>query len=147
MIYRDITYTDYNGETVTDRFYFNLSRAELLRLDIKSKDGLYKYMQRIVNSGDNAAIWSMFEEFVTLAVGKKSVDGRRFDKSDEAKKDFLESDAYSEFLYMLMSGNYGTDPNYAANFINGIIDEEAINKSLEKLKGSDLRLVKSTENA
>ena len=33
MIYKDITYTDYNGVTRTERHWFHLSKAELTDMD------------------------------------------------------------------------------------------------------------------
>lgn len=147
MIYRDITYTNYDGEEITDRFYFNLSRADLIRMDMQSGGDLASYMKKVVESGDNEAIWSMFEKIVTLSVGKKSIDGKRFDRSTEAKKDFLESDAYSEFLYMLMTDNYGTEPNYAQKFVSGLVDEQSMNRSLKKIEEYRAKLGEQNANS
>ncbi len=133
MIYRDITYTDYNGEERTDRFYFNLSRADLIRMQFSDKDGFEKKIQRIIDSHDNEQIWNTFEDIVYRAVGEKSADGRRFDKSVEAKKNFVDSEAYSEFIYMLMTGNYGKDPEYAAKFVSSLVDQESIDKVMAKM--------------
>ena len=134
MIYRDITYTDYNGNERTDRFYFNLSRAELLRMQFtENGEGLEKKLQNIIKSNNNELIWKTFEEIVYNAVGIKSVDGKQFDKSVNAKKQFTESEAYSEFLYMLMTGNYGKDPDYASKFISGLIDQEALNNTMKRI--------------
>ena len=42
MIKRPITYTDYDGNKVTEVFYFNLNRFEWLELETYTRGGLIK---------------------------------------------------------------------------------------------------------
>ncbi len=121
MISRTIDYVDYNGNERSDTFYFHLSRAELWRLQIGENGEFSRKIQALIDEKNQAEIWKMFEELVRMAVGKKSIDGKRFDKSDDAKADFLESEAYSEFIEMLMTGDHGKNANYASDFVNGLI--------------------------
>ena len=74
-----------------------------------------------MDSEDNEAIWDTMEKVLRMSVGKKSPDGKKFDRSKEAKSDFFDTEAYSEFIQMLMTGNNGKDPTYAADFFNGLI--------------------------
>lgn len=121
MISRTITYTDYNGEEQTDTFYFHLSKADVWRLEIGNNMQFTEKIERLMKEQNQAEIWKIFESIVEMSVGKKSVDGKRFDRSYEAKADFLESEAYSQFIELLISGDYGKNPNYAADFINGLV--------------------------
>lgn len=117
MYVKQITYTDFDGEERTERFYFNLTKAELLKMEINTAGGLRNKVERIVAAKDNQEIWNMFEQIVDLSFGKKSDDGRRFIKSPEILADFKDTNAYSEFIVSLFEeGN-------AADFINGLVEE------------------------
>lgn len=138
MISETIKYIDYNGNEREDTFYFNLSKSEIWRLEIGEKGEFTKRIQAMSSEMDQSKIWNLFEEVVTMAVGKKSEDGRRFDKSPEAKAEFLESEAYSEFLEMLLTGDHGKDPQFAEKFLNGLISSASANTS----NAANLQVVK-----
>ena len=40
MLKRNITYEDFDGNTVTEAFYFNLSKAELMEMEFTRAGGL-----------------------------------------------------------------------------------------------------------
>lgn len=128
MIALPIKYVDYNGTEQEEKFYFHLSYAEIIRLELDDKNGFRAKMQTLIESNNQKAIWDTLEEIVRMAVGKKSPDGKRFDKSYEAKADFLESEAYSSFIRSMIE-----DSTYAAEFINGLVstsDKQAVNQSI-----------------
>lgn len=116
MIGLNIKYTDYDGVERNEKFYFHLSYADLIRLELTDKDGFRSKIQKMIDSEDQQEIWRTLESIVQQSVGKKSLDGKRFDKSYEAKADFLESEAYSSFIRRMIE-----DANYAAEFVNGLI--------------------------
>lgn len=116
MIKKTIEYVDYNGENRKEEFYFNLSKAEVMELEMSKNGGLSEYIQRIVKSSDNAAIISLFKEIICKAYGEKSLDGKRFIKNKELTDAFVQTEAYSE-LFMELA----TNADEAAAFINGII--------------------------
>lgn len=116
MIKKTIEYVDYNGENRKEEFYFNLSKAEVMELEMSKNGGLSEYIQRIVKSSDNAAIMALFKEIICKAYGEKSLDGKRFIKNKELTDAFVQTEAYSE-LFMELA----TNANEAAAFINGII--------------------------
>lgn len=138
MISRTISYVDYDGERQEDTFYFHLSRADVWRLEIGSKGKFRRYIERLMEEKDQAEIWKVFEDIVQTSVGKKTADGKRFDRSASAKADFLESEAYSEFIEMLITGDHGNNPNYAADFINGLV---ATAEAPAQTPSPDLKLV------
>lgn len=128
MIALPIKYIDYDGVEREEKFYFHLSYAELIRLELTGKDGFKAKMQRLIESNNQQEIWNTLEEIVRVSVGKKSPDGRRFDKSYEAKADFLESEAYSSFIRSMLE-----NATYAAEFVNGLIatsDKQAVNQTI-----------------
>lgn len=116
MLKKSITYTDYNGNKRTENFYFNLSKAEIMEMELSTSGGLAESIQRIVDAQDSPAIVKTFKDLVLKAYGIKSDDGKRFIKSDEIATAFSQTEAYSQ-LFMELA----TDADKAAEFINGIV--------------------------
>lgn len=119
MLKKTITYTDYNGLERTEDFYFNLTKAELVKMELGTAGGLGEAMQKIANGMDAPKIVQFFEDFVLTAYGEKSDDGRRFIKNDEVRENFKCTEAYS-ILFMELSH----DADKAAEFLNGIIPKD-----------------------
>jgi len=116
MLKKTITYTDYNGSERTEDFYFNLSKAEIMEMEMSTAGGLTEMIQKIVAAQDAPAIMKVFKELILKAYGEKSPDGKRFIKSDEISTAFSQTEAYSQ-LFMELA----TDADAAAKFVNGII--------------------------
>lgn len=119
MIKKTITYTDYNGIERTEDFYFNLSKAEIMEMEMSTTGGLAEMIQKIVAAQDAPAIIKVFKDLVLKAYGEKSADGRSFRKVDSNGNplyvNFMETEAYSQ-LFMELA----TDADAAAKFVNGI---------------------------
>lgn len=129
-----ITYTDYEGETRTEDFFFNLNKAEVLELEMSWDGGLQKFLQRIVNEKDQKRIIEMFKMIVLKSYGEKSMDGKKFLKVDDqgrslAQLNFVPTEAYSE-LFMKLA----TDEKAASDFINGIIPKNITEDHKEPAK-------------
>lgn len=115
MIKKSITYTDYEGTERTEDFFFNLSKAECMEMELSTNGGLQNFIQRIISEKDNAEIVKMFKELILKSFGKKSPDGKHFYKSKEISNDFAATEAYSE-LFMELA----TNTEAAIDFIVGI---------------------------
>ena len=118
MLKKTFTYTDYNGVERTEDHYFNLSKAELMEMELSTTGGLAEMINKIVAAQDAPAIVKIFKELVLKAYGQKSADGRRFVKSAELSDEFSQTEAYSQ-LFMELA----TDADAAAAFVNGIVPE------------------------
>ena len=116
MIKKAITYTDYDGNVRTETFYFNLNKAEVSEMEFSTDGGLSKQIQAIFDFQDKKRLIEIFKEIILKAYGKKSVDGRRFEKSKELSTEFSQTEAYSE-LFMELA----TNADSAAAFVNGIM--------------------------
>ena len=116
MIKETITYTDYNNVERTEDFYFNLTKAEIMEMEMSTKGGLAEMIQRIVAAQDQPAIIKIFKDLIIKAYGVKSLDGKRFIKNEEVVNDFVQTEAYSQ-LFMKLA----TDADAAAKFVNGIV--------------------------
>ncbi|MCD8119756.1 MAG: hypothetical protein LUE29_09825 [Lachnospiraceae bacterium] len=118
MLRKTITYKDYNGAERTEDFYFNLSQAETMEMEMSQAGGLTEMIQKIVNAKDIPAIIKVFKDLLLKAYGEKSPDGKRFIKSEEISTAFSQTEAYSQ-LFMELA----TDPDAASAFVNGIIPQ------------------------
>lgn len=116
MLKKTITYVDYDGNERTEDFYFNLSKAELMNMELSAPGGLTNFITRIVNEQDLSRLIELFQEIIQKSVGVKSMDGKRFVKNQEVLENFIQSEAYS-VLYMELV----FDAEKAAEFINGIM--------------------------
>lgn len=116
MLKKTITYTDYNGSERTEDFYFNLTKAEIMEMELTTAGGLSEMIERIVAAKDAPTVVRVFKDLVLKAYGEKSPDGRRFMKSPEIREAFSQTEAYSQ-LFMELA----TDDEAAAKFVNGII--------------------------
>lgn len=122
MITKTIKYTDYNGAEREEKFLFNLSKAELMEMEMGTTGGLTEMIQKIVETQDAPQIIKIFKELILKAYGQKSADGKRFIKSKELSEEFSQTEAYS-ILFMELA----TDAEKAAEFVKGIIPSD-INK-------------------
>lgn len=119
MYTKQITYTDYDGNERTENFYFNLTKAELIEMDMSVAGGLQKMVEKIVESQDAKQIMEVVKDIILRSYGEKSADGRRFVKSKEMATNFEQTEAYSE-LFMQIA----TDEKEATAFINGIVPRD-----------------------
>lgn len=133
MLKKTITYEDYNGVKRTEDFYFNLSKAELMEMEMSITGGLAEMINKIVAAQDAPAIIKLFKDLVLKAYGVKSDDGKRFIKNQELREEFSQTEAYS-LLFMELA----TDADIAAKFVNGImpvdISPQLVDKSPANIK-------------
>ena len=116
MLKKTIEYTDYNGLVRKEDFYFNLTKAELMEMELSITGGLVEMVERVVQTQDTPEIIRIFKDLVLKAYGVKGPDGRRFIKSEELKTEFSQTEAYS-ILFMELA----TNDKAAADFVNGIV--------------------------
>ena len=124
MLKKTVKYEDYNGIEREEDLYFNLTKAELMEMEMSTTGGLAEMIQNIVKAQDAPAIIKIFKDLVLKAYGEKSADGKRFRKVDDngtpLSVAFSETEAYSQ-LFMELA----TDADKAAEFINGIVPKDA----------------------
>jgi len=116
MIKRTIKYEDFNGVSQTEDAYFNLSKSELVEMEVEYDEGFVDHVQAIVDANDRKQLIEQFKSLILKSYGIKSADGRVFEKSDELRHTFSNSAAYTA-LFMELA----TDDNAAAEFINGVV--------------------------
>ena len=119
-----ITYTDYNGVERTEDHFFNLSKAEIMEMELSIDGGLSETINRIINAKDVPALIKLFKKLLLDSYGVKSPDGKRFIKSEELSTEFAQTEAYSQ-LFMKLA----TDADAASAFVNGIIPADLADKA------------------
>lgn len=119
MLKKTITYTDYDGLERTEEFRFNLTKAELMDMELTTVGTFSKLMQKIIDEKDMVRLAKYFKELILKSYGVKSDDGKRFIKSPELSKAFSQTEAYSE-LYMELLGN----SEYAVKFIQQVMPKD-----------------------
>ena len=119
MLKETITYVDFDGNERTEDYYFNLTKTELLRMEMNKNGSLTGLLTKITKANDMPDIFEAMENLIFKAYGEKSVDGRHFNKSDEISTKFSQSMAYDRLFDKLT-----TDANYAYTFLMGILPAE-----------------------
>lgn len=132
MLKRDITYEDFDGDSVTETFYFNLSKSEIIELEVAYQGGLQETLQRIIKTNDQKRLIEEFKRIILLSYGERSDDGRRFIKSDELREAFSQTAAYDSLFIEL-----ATNAESASVFIKGIIPKDFA-KEVEKAEIANL---------
>lgn len=133
MISKTIKYVDYNGVEKVGTYWFNMSRAELIELEMSGESSWYERIKQLISEQRVREAYVMIEKFIRDSYGVKTADGG-FDKDPAHLKAFRNSEAYS----VLISG-FVEHPEEFADFINGIVasvqktvDAVDIDKEIEK---------------
>lgn len=128
MLKKTITYTDYNGTVRKEDFHFNLTKAEVLQMEMGTVGGMQQMLEKIISSQDTARLVEVFEDIILRSYGEKSADGKHFVKNKEVVEAFKQTEAYSVLFMELV-----TDADAASKFINGIIPQEMA-EQIEQMK-------------
>lgn len=116
---REITFEDFDGNTVTETHYFNLTKSELVMYEAEFDGGLQAVIINMVNAGDNRGVLEQMARLITMAYGVR--DGHSFIKSEEATERFKQSLAYDALFMDLIGAE--TEQNIV-NFIVATLPSE-----------------------
>lgn len=120
MIKKTITYTDIDGNKCTEDFYFNLTKAEILELEVSRHGGFAESMKAIVASENKADILATIKEILLAAYGERSAESRHFVKTPESAAAFSHTEAYSVLFMELFQGSEES----AAEFFSQLLPED-----------------------
>lgn len=118
MITKNITYTDYNGETRTESLFFNLNQTELMEMAYSDGENISNTLTKAMADKDLGTIVRFLKKFIAFAYGEKSEDGRFFVKTEEKRNNFVCSAAFDALLTELVNSN---DSNTVEAFIAGVV--------------------------
>lgn len=131
MLKKTISYTDFNEHERTEDFWFNLTEAELIEMEMSMNGGLSEMIQKIVRTQDTSEIIKIFKKLILASYGEKSMDGKRFIKSKELSDGFSQTNAFSK-LFMELA----TDDKAAAEFVDGIVPQRVAKNAQAKLNAA-----------
>ena len=120
MYQKKIKFVDFNSKEREQTFLFNLTKAELMEMELSVDGGLQEYVKKIVAAEKTPRLVELFKKLILMSYGEKSDDGMRFMKKaadgHRLSDDFEQTDAYSELFSEL-----ATDADAATAFVNGIL--------------------------
>lgn len=119
MLIRTITYENLDGEVVSEDYYFNLSKPELIDLEVEYKEGFKTMIETIIAANDRKELINQFKKLVLMTYGIRSEDGKRFIKNDQLREEFSQTPAY-DALFMELA----TDDGAAVEFLTGILPRD-----------------------
>jgi len=119
MIKRPITYTDYDGNKVTEVFYFNLNRFEWLELETYTRGGLIKNLQDSIDTNNLKKTIDLLKKIILRAYGERDSETGKFRKTEDLAVEFSKTEAFSELFYDLA---YNEDKS--KEFFMGLIPQE-----------------------
>ena len=119
MLVKKIAYKDFDGNDRNETFYFNLTKAEALELEMEEKGGLISLILTMIEEQNTPKLFKLFKKLIGLSIGKKSNDGRNLVKGEAIADDFFTTNAYDVLMMEIMR-----NPESAADFVNGIIPQD-----------------------
>lgn len=128
MLKKTIKYVDYEDNEREEDHYFYLNKAEVIKwLTTSGEYTIDKVLVRLGQERNVQKVMEIFEDLIHRSYGRKSLDGRKFEKSEEIWNEFYQTEAYSELFTELIG-----DAKKAAEFVNGIIPKDLANE-IEKI--------------
>ena len=120
MLKKVVNFVDFNGKERSETLYFNLTEAEVVRIDVKFEGGLVKYIENLDEQARPEDILTLFETLIKASYGEKSEDGKHFLKTDEKADLFYQSAAYSALFVSLVQ-----EVDSATAFFSGLLSQTA----------------------
>lgn len=115
MISKTIKYVDYNGLEKEETFWFNMSRADLMRMEASEEGGWEQRLRKMIAEKDAKKAYLFFERFIQESYGVITPDGG-FDKDERHYKKFRSTAAYDDFIWYFIE-----HPDEAGKFVDGIM--------------------------
>ena len=109
---------DFGGTKRTEDYYFNLTKAELMEMQLTTEGGYKEMIEKILKAQDTKAMVEVFKSAICKAYGVLSPDGRKFVKNQAILDDFMATQAYSDLYMELLQ-----DADAAAEFFNNVIPQ------------------------
>lgn len=104
---QEITFTDVDGNVVTEEWYFQLDETDAIEMDIihdiLQKDNPDQYLREIVENKDSRKLLTLWKELLFASVCKR--EGKNLVKGDDILHEFKFGGAYREFFSNLITSD------------------------------------------
>lgn len=137
MISRSITYTDFDGNKVTEKFHFNLTETELGEVNLALEGGILEYSKKVQETQDSNGIIHLIKLLVSRSYGELVELGngkKRFLKNEDMANSFINSDAYSKLFIELANNEQSI-----IDFMLGIIPSNMASEVAKEMKKEELK--------
>lgn len=130
MLKKAITYQNMDGEDVTEDFYFHLTKAEVVEMEISAKggEGLEHWLNVMIESKDGRELIDAFKNILLSCVGQRSPDGKEFIKNQQVRDYFVQTGAYSALFMELLSSTEQNGTEVVAEFLTQIVPKDIAQK-------------------
>lgn len=118
MFKHTVKYVDFDGNNREEDLYFHLSPAEMTQFEYSVKGGMRNLLEKAIKDQDGPTLMQFFVRIVEMAYGRKTNDGRRFEKSHEIYDDFAQTNAYNALFMELV-----TDENFTKKFVDAVFPD------------------------
>ena len=125
MLKKTMTTVDFGGTERTEDYYFNLTNAEIMEMQLCTDGGFVETVKKIVEAKNQLELTRLFKKIICASYGVLSPDGRKFVKNQQVLDDFMATQAYSDLYIELLSG----DGKAAEDFVNGILPKDLTNEA------------------
>lgn len=102
---KDITFTDVDGEEVTETWHFQLDESDAAEMDLVHEllkmGNPEQYLRDIVENKDSKALLNLWRELLMASVGKR--EGKLIVKDAETLRKFRYGGAYRKFFTELIT--------------------------------------------
>ena len=119
MLKKTMTTVDFGGTKRTETYYFNLTKAEIMEMQLTTDGGFVQMIQKATDAQSNQELVKTFKDIICKSYGVLSPDGRKFIKNEAVLEDFMATQAFSDLYMELLN-----DENAAAEFFNGVLPED-----------------------
>lgn len=133
MYIKTIEYKDYDGNMRKEDFYFNLSEAEIMEMQLSKEGGFDQWITRIANAQNTPELIKLFKSLILMTYGEKSLDGKSFIKIDPVTGRKLSEQFEQTAAYSVLFMQLATNTEAATEFINKVIPENAA-EAIDKAK-------------
>lgn len=133
MLKKTITFNDFEGNTITRDFYFNLSKPEMIKLQGSVQGGLDKWLQKASATNDINGIADFIRTLIVNSYGEKGDDGISFIKVKNGVKlgeQFEQTTAYESLFMELVNGENNAEA--FTRFLTGIIPSDLMKQAEEQ---------------
>lgn len=129
MFTKEITYTDFNGTSRTEKLYFHISLPEAARIEAKLGGvTIQEYAKALEADKDLEKTLSFVELMILSSYGKKSENGKAFMKTKEIVQEFEYSEAYAVLFEEIL-----TSVATANAFAEGVVAKPVVENNVTNI--------------
>ena len=115
---------DFLGVEREEAYYFNISEAEALEMELSTTGGIIAMIQGMIDAKDMPSLVKYWKDFILASYGERSSDGVYFRKLDDEgrplSRKFMQTDAYNK-LYVELC----TNTEEAINFVKNVLPKSS----------------------